>query len=106
MAAALEPLLMTVEEYRRLPNREDCIEELHWGQPVQLSHPKSRHIKLQLRLRDLLGRQLGKFGIVGTEIPFRALPEYELRGADVLSSVKNAGTKFRTTTISTAPQSS
>src|ERR1022692_2952781 len=50
MAAATEPLLMTVEQYRQLPDREDVIQELHWGMVVTLSRPKMRHAKLQSRL--------------------------------------------------------
>jgi Uma2 family endonuclease len=83
MAAAAEPALITVEQYRQLPDREDVIQELHWGMVVTLSRPKMRHAKLQLRLVDLLRPKAGHLGIVATEVAFRALPEYELRGADV-----------------------
>ena len=34
MAAAAEPQLLTVEQYRQLPDREDALQELHWGQVV------------------------------------------------------------------------
>jgi len=74
---------MTVEEYRRLPDREDVIQELHWGMVVTLSRPKMGHAKVQLRLVDLLRAKAGRLGIVAAEVAFRALPEYELRGADV-----------------------
>jgi len=83
MAAAAEPLLMTVEQYRALPDREDVIQELHWGQVVTLSQPKMGHTKLQHRLVELLRPGTEKKGIVAYECPFRALPEYELRAADV-----------------------
>jgi len=43
MATAAEPLLLTVEQYRQLPNREDVIQELHWGQVVTLTQPKMSH---------------------------------------------------------------
>ena len=83
MAAAAEPLLMTVDEYRQLPDREDVIQELHWGMVVTMSRPKMKHTKLQFRLVELLAAKAGHLGVVGAEVPFRALPEYELRGADV-----------------------
>jgi Uma2 family endonuclease len=83
MAAATEPLLMTVEQYRQLPDREDVIQELHWGMVVTLSRPKMRHAKLQSRLVRLLRPKAEHMGVVETEVAFRALPEYDLRGADV-----------------------
>ena len=83
MAAAAEFLLMTVDEYRQLPDREDVIQELHWGMVVTLSRPKMKHAKLQLRLVDLLRPKVEHLGIVAAEVAFRALPEYDLRGADV-----------------------
>jgi Uma2 family endonuclease len=74
---------MTVEQYRELPQRDDVIQELHWGQLVTLTGPKMRHTKLQYRLVELLRSQVASKGIVVPEVPFRALPQYELRGADV-----------------------
>lgn len=83
MAAAAEPLLMTVEEYRRLPERQDIVQELHWGQVVHVTFPKMGHTKLQARLvMALQSKAVGK-GVVAAEVPFRALPEYDLRRADV-----------------------
>ncbi|MGC9949602.1 MAG: Uma2 family endonuclease [Bryobacteraceae bacterium] len=83
MAAAAEPLLMTVDEYRQLPDREDVIQELHKGMLVTLPRPKMRHAKLQFRLVDLLRPKAEHLGVVGAEVPFMALPEYDLRRADV-----------------------
>lgn len=83
MAAAAEPVLITVEQYRQLPDREDVIQELHWGMVVTLSRPKMRHAKLQSQLVRLLRPKAEYLGVVETEVAFRALPEYELRGADV-----------------------
>jgi Uma2 family endonuclease len=83
MAAAAEPLLMTVDEYRQLPDREDVIQELHWGMVVTMSRPKMRHAKLQSRLARLLRQKAEHLGVVETEVAYRALPEYDLRGADV-----------------------
>lgn len=42
-----------------------------------------RHTKLQYRLVELLRPKVAAQGIVAAEVPFRALPEYDLRGADV-----------------------
>jgi Uma2 family endonuclease len=83
MAAVAEPLLMTVEQFRELPEREDVIQELQWGQVVTLAPPKWGHTKLQHRLVELLRPKAKHKGMVASEVPFRALPEYELRVADV-----------------------
>lgn len=83
MAAAAEPVLMTVEQYRKLPGREDIIQELHWGMVVALTRPKMKHAKLQSRLVRLMRPKAEHLGVVETEVAFRALPEYDLRGADV-----------------------
>jgi Uma2 family endonuclease len=83
MATAAKPLLMTVDEYRQLPDRPDVIQELHWGQVVTLSRPKPPHLKLQWRLVELLRPKASHLGYVQPEFPFRALPEYDLRAADV-----------------------
>ena len=83
MATAARPLLMTVEEYRQLPDRPDVIQELHWGQVVTLSRPKPPHLNLQWRLARLLRPKAERLGYVESEFPFRALPEYDLRAADV-----------------------
>jgi Uma2 family endonuclease len=83
MTGVAEPLLMTVDEYRQLPDREDVIQELHWGMVVTLSRPKMQHAKLQHRLAELLRPKAEHLGIIATEVAFKALPEYDLRGADV-----------------------
>jgi Uma2 family endonuclease len=76
--------LMTVEEYSRLPEQSGGFYyELHHGELFQLTYPKARHTKTQRRLRRLLEAAVGDAGVVEIEIPFRALPEYELRAADV-----------------------
>jgi Uma2 family endonuclease len=83
MAAIAEPLLMTVEQYRDLPHRDDVIQELHWGQVITLTRPKMKHAKLQSRLVRLLRPIAEHLGVIESEVAFRALPEYDLRGADV-----------------------
>jgi Uma2 family endonuclease len=83
MAALGEPLLMTVEQFQALPERGDVREELHWGQLVALSRPRPWHVKLQVRLAELLQPVAGGRGYILYELPFRAVAEYDLRAADV-----------------------
>ena len=75
--------LMTVEQYRCIPDREDVIEELHWGMVVQFPRPTMGRAKLQSRLLSLLAPKAERLGVVASAIAFRALPEYDLRAADV-----------------------
>jgi Uma2 family endonuclease len=75
--------LMTVEQFWQLPEDEAFVYELHHGELVKVSRPKWKHILIQWRIRDLLKALFGVLGIVGTEVPFRARPEHELRAADV-----------------------
>jgi Uma2 family endonuclease len=42
-----------------------------------------KHARLQSRLVRLLRPKAEHLGVVESEVAFRALPEYELRGADV-----------------------
>ena len=83
MAAAVEPLLMTVAQYRALPQREDLLFELHGGRLVTTTRPNMKHARLQSRLARLLRPHCEHLGIVETEVAFRALPEYELRAAEI-----------------------
>ena len=76
------PQLITVDEFRRLPEGE-LQYELHFGEVVSMPRPKPRHWQMQRRLVRLLEPRLKDFGEVGVEIPFRALPEFDLRAADV-----------------------
>jgi len=75
--------MITVDQYRQLPDREDVVQELHRGTVVTLTRPRMKHLKLQSRLARLLRPKAERLGIVEIEFPFRALPEYDLRGADV-----------------------
>lgn len=74
---------MTVEQYRQLPDREDVVQELHGGVVVTFARPKMKQAKLQSRLAKLLRPKAEHSGVVETEVAFRALPEYDLRGAEV-----------------------
>ena len=75
--------LMTVEQYWQLPEEAGFDYELHHGELVKVSKPPLRHGDLQERLRELLASALGAHGVVRIEMPFRALPEHDLRAADV-----------------------
>lgn len=83
MAAIGEPLLMTVEQFDLLPERKDVSEELRRGQLVTLPRPEAWHVKLQMKLTQLLQPMAAKQGYVVVELPFRAVPEYDVRTADV-----------------------
>jgi len=75
--------LMTVEEARQIPETGSFYYELHHGQLVQVMRPKFKHLLIQRQLRRLLESVAGDSGMVETELPFRALPQYEFRVADV-----------------------
>jgi Uma2 family endonuclease len=83
MAAHADPLLMTVEQFDDLPERQDVLEELHWGLLVALPRPKVRHVKLQMKLTQFLEPLAARRGYVVMELPFQAVSEYDLRAADV-----------------------
>jgi Uma2 family endonuclease len=76
------PQLMTVDQFRQLPDGEYQY-ELHHGEVVAMTRPKSRHLELQDHLRMLLGPKLLEFGAVRIEYPYRPFPEFDLRVADV-----------------------
>ena len=79
------PDLMTVEQFRQLPEGGQLVYELHHGEVVAMTRPKARHEKLQLRLSRLLQPKLDAFGEVTTELAYRPVPEFDLRAADVAS---------------------
>jgi Uma2 family endonuclease len=77
------PDLITVEQYRRLPDDGIHVYELHQGEIVEVTQPKAGHSKLQQRLARLLPPKLAGFGEVAVEWPYRAVAEFDLRAADV-----------------------
>lgn len=84
---------MTVEQFRRLPETGPFYYELRHGELVQVTRPKFKHYRIQSRLRDLIKPLAPPGSLVDSEFPFRPLPEYELRVADVayLSPERLAG---------------
>jgi Uma2 family endonuclease len=75
--------VITVEEYRALPEKPGCYVELHHGELVEVPIPKFGHWRLMNDLVDLLKPLAGELGLVGYQFPFRAVPEYDLRAARV-----------------------
>jgi Uma2 family endonuclease len=76
--------LMTVEQFRRLPEDSgETYHELHHGEVVTLTRPKHKHARIQKRLEGLLEIAAGEQGVVSIGVAFRPLPEYELRIADL-----------------------
>lgn len=75
--------LMTVDEYRHVPEPKDgTYYELHHGELVRVTRPKQKHHRIQERLIQLLSPH-ARDGVVSWEVAFRAEPEYEIRAADV-----------------------
>jgi Uma2 family endonuclease len=75
---------MTVAEFRELPEHTGSVyHELRHGELVAVTRPKLRRIRIQKRLERLLEAVAGETGTVIMELSFRALPEHELRVADV-----------------------
>ncbi len=76
--------LMTVEQFRQLPEDAGPVyHELRNGEVVAVARPKLKHALIQSRLRDTLKSVAPTGAYVESEVAFRALPEYELRVADV-----------------------
>ena len=76
--------LMTVEAFSQLPHDDGPVyHELRHGEFVEVTRPKLKHFFVQRNLRRLLENVAVPESVVDTEFAFRALPEYELRVADV-----------------------
>jgi Uma2 family endonuclease len=83
MAATISQL-MTVEQFRGLPEDEGSkYHELRHGELVAVTRPKLKHTLIQRNLRILLEPLAEPDSFVEIELAFRALPEHELRIADV-----------------------
>lgn len=82
--AATPTRLMTIEEFRRLP--EDGgpqYHELRHGEIIAVTRPKLKHSLIQGKLRDWFRRLAETGSYVEIEMAFRPLPEHELWVADV-----------------------
>jgi len=76
------PDLITVEQFRQMPD-DGRAYELHHGEVVEVTRPKAKHYHLQRRLVRLLEHRLAAFGEVSMEFPYRPVPEFDFRVADV-----------------------
>jgi Uma2 family endonuclease len=76
------PDLITVAQFRELPEGEGHIYELHHGEVVAVTRPRYWHIYRQNRIKRLLEDKLSNFEVM-VELFFRAVPEFEMRVADV-----------------------
>jgi hypothetical protein len=81
---------MRIEQFDALPERQAVLEELHWGLLVTLPRPNAWHVKLQMKLTQLLQPAAAGRGYVVMELPFRAVSEYDLRAADVCFRLEGA----------------
>ncbi len=77
------PNLITVAQFRELPEGGEYAYELHHGEVVALTRPKTRYTKLQVRLSRLLELKLKSFGEIIIELQYCPLVEFEVRTADV-----------------------
>ncbi len=77
------PDIITVEQFRQLPEGGEYAYELHHGEVVAVTRPRASHAKLQLWLSRLLATKLKAFGEVATEVAYRPVAEFDLRVADV-----------------------
>lgn len=84
MATSTPTRLITVEEFRRIPEPAgDFDYELHQGELVSVTRPRKKHHVMQDHLVSLLKPLLGQHGYVSMEVAFRAVAEHDLRCADV-----------------------
>ena len=75
--------LMTVEEFRQLPETGPFYYELRHGELVQVTRPKKKHAVIQRKLCRSLEQRVGQAYWVQEELAFRPLPEHELWIADI-----------------------
>lgn len=81
------PDLITVAQFRQLPEDGEHVYELHHGEVVALTRPKARHWQIQRRLVRLLEARLNAYEI-GMELPYRPVAEFDLRAAGVAALSK------------------
>ena len=59
------PDLITVEQFRHLPESGEFAYELHYGEVVAMTRPRAAHWALQWRLTDLLKALLQPLDCIG-----------------------------------------
>ncbi|HLH20279.1 MAG TPA: Uma2 family endonuclease [Bryobacteraceae bacterium] len=77
------PDLITVEQFRELPDDGEHCYELHHGEVVAMTRPKPGHWLIQRRVMRLLEPKVSTFGVVWVELPFRTVGQFDLRVADI-----------------------
>lgn len=80
---AVAAALMTVEEFRNLPAIEGYRTELRHGEVVQVPSPRRKHHVRTYCIREVLRPVAQPLGYLDKEVPYRALPQHELRYADL-----------------------
>ena len=75
--------MMTVDEFRQLPETGPFYYELRQGELVKVTRPKKKHAVIRKQICRFLERHAGEDFWVQEQMTFRPLPEYELRVADV-----------------------
>jgi Uma2 family endonuclease len=78
-----DTVLLSVEEFLKLPDPPEGHIELHHGEVVVMPPPKRGHQRIQDRIMMLLKQLTGGRGVVQMEMGFRPTPEHELWQADV-----------------------
>ena len=77
--------VVTWTEFLRLPERPENSKryELHDGEVVIVPPPRPLHLKVQVRLRDVLQPLARRRGVVTTEFPYRPAPNLQYWVADL-----------------------
>jgi Uma2 family endonuclease len=76
--------LMAIDQFWKLPDTEPFYYELRHGELFKVSRPMLKHTWVQVRLHELLRQTVPKSFLIVMAFPFRALPEYEFRIADIV----------------------
>jgi Uma2 family endonuclease len=74
---------ISIEEFRKIPDPPGFSIELRNGEVFQVSPPKNRHAKIQMRIFRLLDARLTSGGFLGMEVAFQPHGNFEFRVADV-----------------------
>lgn len=84
MSAASPPALLTVADYKQIPDKPGGRWELHHGEAVFVTFAKHPHKLLQRRLRKPGERIVDPLGYVtDVEYAYKPFPEHEVWAADV-----------------------
>lgn len=75
--------LMTVAEFQSIPDPPGGRYELHLGELVFVTFARPEHNDIEHSLVQLLRPFARGLGVVRMEYPFRVMPEFDLRSADV-----------------------